>query len=251
MKLLDMLMEDFGFSDKELRVFFSGHRGYHVHVENEAVRNLDSAARKEIADYVCGLGLENPSFALNEKRSKKLNVSYPGWQGRIARGIHDFALKAKAEDYRNIGLKANVAEAFAKSRIVVLKNVSESDTWESVKGVGPETWKKIVERFTLSQSASVDTVVTTDTHRLIRLGSTLHGKTGMKKTEFPITTIEDFDPFKSAIAFKKGTATVLVSDAPEFRLGDQTFGPYRNQRIELPTAAAILLVCRKRAEVSQ
>jgi DNA primase small subunit len=138
-----------------------------------------------------------------------------------------------------------------KSRATVLKNLSDSKPWEAVKGVGPETWKKMVEHFVTSQSASVDTVVTTDTHRLIRLGGTLHGKTGLKKTEFPILTIENFDPFKSAIAFKKGTATVLVSDAPEFRLGDQTFGPYRNQKIGLPTAAAILLVCRKRAEVTE
>lgn len=94
-----------------------------------------------------------------------------------------------------------------------------------MRGLGPETWKKMVEHVVTSQSASVDTVVTTDTHRLIRLGGTLHGKTGLKKTEFPILMIENFDPFKSAIAFKKGTATVLVSEAPEFRLGDPDVWP--------------------------
>jgi DNA primase small subunit len=248
-KLLDILMKDFGFSDKELRVFFSGHRGYHVHVEHEAVMNLDSIARKEIVDYVCGLGLDTPFYGLIEKGPKMLNATDPGWRGRIARGIHEFVAEAKAEDYRDIGLKGNVAETMVKNRTAVLRNLNESKPWEAVKGVGPETWKKIVEHFVISQSASVDTVVTTDTHRLIRLGSTLHGKTGLKKTEFPVPTIESFDPFKSAIAFKKGTATVLVSNAPEFRLGDQTFGPYTNQKIELPTAAAVLLICRKRAEV--
>jgi len=248
-KLLDILMKDFGFSDKELRVFFSGHRGYHVHVEHEAVMNLDSIARKEIVDYVCGLGLDTAFYGLIERGPKMFNVTDPGWRGRIARGIHAFVAEAKAEDYRNIGLKGNVAETMIKNRTVLLRNLNESKPWEAVRGLGPETWKKIVEHFVISQSASVDTVVTTDTHRLIRLGSTLHGKTGLKKTEFPVPTIEGFDPFKSAIAFKKGTATVLVSDAPEFRLGDQTFGPYTNQKVELPTAAAVLLICRKRAEV--
>ena len=52
-----MLENDFGFSADELHVFFSGHRGYHVHVEDEAVRSLDAMARKEIVDYVTGLGL--------------------------------------------------------------------------------------------------------------------------------------------------------------------------------------------------
>jgi len=248
-KLLDIMMKDFGFSEKELHVFFSGHRGYHVHVEHEAVMNLDSIARKEIVDYVCGLGLDTAFYGLIERGPKMLNVTDPGWRGRIARGIHEFVAEAKAEDYRDIGLKGNVAEAMVKNRTAVLRNLNESKPWEAVRGVGPETWKKIVEHFVISQSANVDTVVTTDTHRLIRLGSTLHGKTGLKKTEFPVSTIEGFDPFKSAIAFKKGTATVLVSSAPEFRLGDQTFGPYTNQKVELPTAAAVLLICRKRAEV--
>ena len=248
-KLLDILMEDFGFSDKEIRAFFSGHRGYHVHVENKATRNLDGMARKEIVDYVCGLGLGNPSYGFNDERLRMLSIKNHGWRGRIAKGVHDFVLDAKVEDYKAIGLKGNVAEAMVKNRTAILSSLNQSRPWEALKGVGPETWKKIAAHFALSQSASVDTVVTTDTHRLIRLGDTLHGKTGLKKTGFPVTAIEDFDPFKSAIAFKKGTATVLVSDAPRFTLGNQTFGPYKNQKIELPTAAAILLVCRKRAEV--
>jgi DNA primase small subunit len=251
MKLLDILTKDFGFSDKEIRVFFSGHRGYHVHVEDEAVKDLDSVARKEIVDYVCGLGLDVPFHRLDEKGLKMLKMNDPGWRGRTAKGIHDFAFNAKAEDYRDIGLKGNVAEAMVKNKRAVLRNLNESRPWETVKGVGPETWKKIVEHFVMSRSASVDTVVTTDTHRLIRLGGTLHGKTGLKKMEFPIQAMNDFDPFKSAIAFKEGTATVLVSNAPKFRLGDQSFGPYKNQKIELPTAAAVLLICRKRAEVTE
>jgi DNA primase small subunit len=100
-----------------------------------------------------------------------------------------------------------------------------------------------------SSGASIDTVVTTDVHRLIRLAGSLHGKTGFKKVEFPTSEIESFDPFKSAVAFKGGSATVCVSNAPEFRLGEQTFGPYKNCKVELPVAAALLLVCKDRAEI--
>jgi len=95
----------------------------------------------------------------------------------------------------------------------------------------------------------VDTVVTTDIHRLIRLPATLHGKTGLKKVEFTIASLDDFDPFKSATAFRGGSEIIFVSKAPEFRLGDEAFGPFRNERVELPTAAAALLICKKRAEV--
>ena len=100
------------------------------------------------------------------------------------------------------------------------------------------------------ESAKIDTVVTTDTHRLIRMNGTLHGKTGLKKVEFPVKNLEDFDPFEEAVAFKEGAVKVFVSDAPEFRLGGNMWGPYKNQTVELPTAAAILLICKGRAEVA-
>jgi hypothetical protein len=79
----------------------------------------------------------------------------------------------------------------------------------------------------------------------------LHGKTGFKKVEFPVAHIRDFDPLKSAVVFKNGTVTVLVSYAPEFRVADEVFGPYKDQEVELPTAAAMLLICKGRAEVAR
>jgi DNA primase small subunit len=254
-KLLNMLMRDFGFSEKEIKVFFSGHRGYHVHVESEVVKTLDAVARKEIVDYVYGLGFDAIFHGLGERgwraahvlRGPTLNDS--GWRGRIAKGVYDFVLNAKEEDFKSMGLKKNVIAAISKNKDTILKSWEDAGPWSLIKGVGFETWKKIAGFCAKSQSANVDTVVTTDIHRLIRLAGTVHGKTGLKKVEFPPSVIEDFDPFKSAVAFEKGTATVFVSDAPKFRLGDEVFGPYKEQRVELPTAAALLLVCKGRAEV--
>ena len=256
-KLLDMLMSDFGFSEKEIRVFFSGHRGYHVHVESEVVKTFDAVARKEIVDYVSGLGFEAVFHGLGEKGVRMAHVlrgpslNDGGWRGRIAKGVYDFVLGAKGENLKRMGLKKNVIAAILKNKDMILKSWEDAGPWSAIKGVGFETWKKIAGFCAKSQSANVDTVVTTDIHRLIRLAGTLHGKTGLKKVEFPVSAIEDFDPFKSAVAFNKGTATVLVSDAPEFRLGDGVFGPYREQRVTLPTAAALLLICKGRAKVAE
>ncbi len=122
---------------------------------------------------------------------------------------------------------------------------------DDIERFGPQTFKKLVEHSKESQSAKVDTVVTTDIHRLIRMSGTLHGKTGLKKIEFPISSIDDFDPFKEALAFESGEVCVFVSDSPQFGLGNEKFGPYRNEKVELPTAAALLLLCKKRAEVME
>jgi hypothetical protein len=81
------------------------------------------------------------------------------------------------------------------------------------------------------------------------LTNTLHGKTGLKKVEFSIKEIDDFDPFQDSIAFQKGNVTVFVTDVPKFRLGNEILGPYKKQKIKLSTAAAILLICKGRAEL--
>lgn len=236
-KLLDTLMTDFGFSAQDTHVFFSGHRGYHIHVENEVIKTLDSVARKEIVDYITGLGFDSAPLGLSKKGS------------RIKKGMRDFLSHMEEDKAKSVGLKKNVARALLRNSDRILKSFENTEPWHAVKGVGFESWKKIIDFVVQMQSAKIDTVVTTDTHRLIRLVETLHGKTGFKKIEFPVSTIDVFDPFKDAVAFKRGSVTVFVSDAPKFRLESEEFGPYKNQKAELPIAAALLLICKNRAEV--
>jgi DNA primase small subunit len=250
-KLIDMLNNDFGFPLDEVHVFFSGHRGYHVHVENEAVRSLDAMARKEIVDYVTGLGLAVLDKDVKEKRGKrddrKFNLHNFGWNKRLKVGMQNFVQNASKEDLKKIGLKNN---ALLKNREAIITRCITEGRWESVTGVSVQTWLKLAEYARDLQSAKIDTVVTTDVHRLIRMNGTLHGKTGLKKVEFPAKNLHDFDPFTGAVAFKKGEVKVLISDAPEFKLGGETLGPYKNETKELPVAAAVMLICKGRAEVA-
>jgi DNA primase small subunit len=250
-KLIDMLENDFGFSPDELHVFFSGHRGYHVHVEDEAVKSLDAMARKEIVDYVMGLGLAILDKDVKEKRgkpvAKKFSLHNFGWNKRLKLGMQNFLLNATKEDLKNIGLKNN---ALLKNKEAIIKRCINDGRWESINGVSVQTWLKMAGYVKDLQSAKIDTVVTTDIHRLIRMNGTLHGKTGLKKVEFPAKNLQDFDPFTGAVAFKKGKAKVLVSGAPEFRLSGETLGPYKNETVELSVAAAVMLICKGRAEVA-
>ncbi len=71
-KLLDFLLEDFGFSENNISIVFSGGRGYHIHVRDPKVLMLEGAERREIVDYVGGTGFDYNSV-LN-KRKKKLMI---------------------------------------------------------------------------------------------------------------------------------------------------------------------------------
>jgi DNA primase small subunit len=252
-KLIDMLENDFGFAEHELRVFFSGHRGYHLHVEDESVQSLDAMARKEIVDYVTGLGLSLLNKEEREEKTKrkhrsanKFNLHNFGWNRRLKIGMSNFIEHASKEDLQEAGLRN---KALLEKKDTIINRVINENRWEFLKGVSDQTWLKLAEHVREAQAAKIDTVVTTDIHRLIRMNGTLHGKTGLKKVEFPAKNILDFDPFRGAVAFKKGEVKVLVSDAPEFRMSGETLGPYKNQTVDLPVAAAVMLICKRKAEV--
>ena len=251
-KLLDMLEQDFGFPENEVRVFFSGHRGYHVHVETEAVRTLDAMARKEIVDYITGFGLDlfgkEKAGSDGKIVSRAFSLHEFGRHVRLKRDMRGFIEAATKDDLAKAGVKGGATAAILQYKEQILKRCIEGGLWNSVRGIGDETWFKIATYLTNLEISKIDTVVTTDIHRLIRMNGTLHGKTGFKKAEFPAKRLMDFDPFKEAVAFKEGTAKISITSAPEFRIGNSMYGPYEHQTVELPTAAAVLLICKGRAE---
>ena len=257
-KLLDMLMNDFGFSEQEIHTYFSGHRGYHIHVENEAIRSLDTMARKEIVDYVCGIGLDMFDKKRRDHSKSKRKTSPPsftlgnyGWKKRLKDGMSKYILNSTKDGLIELGISKKGADTLSKNKEAIVHRCIEENRWDTVKGVGFETWMRIAEYVKNQEIAQIDTVVTSDIHRLIRANGTLHGKTGLLKAEFPVKDIDRFDPFVGAVAFKEGTAHVFVSDAPEFKLSGETFGPYKQRKVELPTAAAVLLILKGRAEVQE
>jgi DNA primase small subunit len=254
-KLVDMLTKEFGFSSKEVDVSFSGHRGYHVHVANEVIRELDAGARKEIVDYITGVGLNTVLYSSVEAtpRAPTKTVSSTlddlGWRGRVAKGAYEFLLSATEKDLTNLGLKEKRANEIVSNKQAILNSWKKDGPWRPIRGVGKEELKVLINHAVESQSSKIDTVVTTDIHRLIRLPNSLHGKTGWLKTPFPTSEIDSFDPLKNAVAFKKGEATIYVEKAHKFRLGDEWFGEYEKQKVELPMAAAIFLLCKDAARL--
>ena len=115
MKLIDMLEEDFGFSSNEMILAFSGHRGYHVHIEDEAVRTLDSMSRKEIVDYLMGIGLDPTLKGFNFKKGVGPKLEDSGWGGRIARGTYEL-LASSHEQLERSGL-GKVSTAIVEQQV--------------------------------------------------------------------------------------------------------------------------------------
>lgn len=188
LKLLDFLDNDFGVSRNEVGITFSGHRGFHIHVQREDLLGLDQDARREISDYVRGLGM---GLELMLRRSKgglysfRYNAETPGWPGRIARYI-----------------------------VFVL---SERIAGGELPELPKSEWVHLIKTAVDELSAKIDEKVTIDIHRLIRLPGTLHGKTGLKVLELSASELEALtaeDILKKAIVFGDEEVRVKVENPP-------------------------------------
>lgn len=140
-RVVDFLVSDFGTSLKATRVYFSGNRGYHIHVYDRRFDPLGQQARAEIAEYMNGKSLPASQTLAStiRRRSVGVKTQSAGWMKRV-----DSYVEPRRPQYTG-------------------------------------TLQKLVSESVLAQRALVDSSVTTDIHRVFRLAGTLHGDTGMCK----------------------------------------------------------------------
>jgi DNA primase small subunit len=251
-KLLDILIQDFGFTNSsgELEVNFSGNRGYHVHVRSNILRELTQFARREIVDYIMGLGINLEYHGLGTGSRRFSTIAERGWRGRAARALYDYLTYASPDDIKSRKLGRTATENLVEEKEEVLRMLREGPMDGILKYIDTKSLGRLMETAVKEQASAIDTVVTTDVNRLIRLPNSLHGKTGWLAQKVSIETLEDYDPQTSAIAFKGGMETVYVRRTPRFRIGDETYGPFMEERAEVPLAVAVFLLCKKAARLA-
>ena len=261
-RLLDFLENDFGFED--LTIVFSGSRGYHVHVRDETIQHLDSDGRREIVDYVRGIGLEFDALVDEEtvggtvgRESPATNRYLPegGWGTRI----HDRLLELMTEirelpeeealdrlqEYEGVGeKKAKTAYQFTQNRFVEIErgNLSAHNVFENLA-------QQFAATVVAEENAQIDEPVSTDTHRLIRLPGSLHGGSGLTVTRIPRDELDSFDPLVDAIpkTFRDNEIAVEVTAGGEFELGADSFTLEEGVRT-VPEHLGVFLMARGHAE---
>ncbi|CAI50086.1 DNA primase small subunit [Natronomonas pharaonis DSM 2160] len=211
-RLLDLLVEDFGF--EPLAVVFSGGRGYHVHVRRDDVLELDRTARREIVEYVLGEGLDFDDIVSTQAVAGSAGRSSPaqkrtlpdgGWAGRVRTRLttlfdevltmEEAAALDRLREFDGIG------EGKAKAALTAARNNREEltkgnvDVHPAVYSIARELFETVVE----AESAPIDEPVTTDINRLIRLPGSLHGGTGLEVQHLDRDAIDAFDPLSDAV----------------------------------------------------
>jgi len=242
LKLLEILEDDLGF--EKIRTAFSGNRGYHLIVSDEQALELSQQERKEIIDYITSTGLDLRILGLGGRRIRAEmapDIADPGWRGRIARSSLQLMLAADPERLYELteDKKAySIKEELEKARELLSDNVP----WGALK---PSTVRLLAEAAKEDAASHIDVVVTQDTHRLIRLGNSLNGKTGLKAQLIDPNDLDGFDPAWSSIALPMDEEIhVKVIRSQKLKMKDFELAPTANKIVKLPLAAAALLLCR-------
>ena len=244
------LIPDFGFSKKEIEMNFSGNRGYHIHVRDKSVRELGAYARREIVDYLTGTGIDFDSMgfehvAVSGRKERKLlgpTLTDPAWPGRIAKLVSQLLAEKKLEE---AGVGEREARRIYKKDAQFLESIKEGK-WDVVKLENKEDfWRNVVGRLRVKLGDRIDQNVTADTGKLIRLPESLHGESALLARR--VRDIDKFDPLKDAVVFGEQPVRIKIKKAPQFRVGEHTFGPFKDEERELPEYAALFLICKKEA----
>jgi len=265
-KLIDsFLIPDFGIKESEMHIAFSGHRGYHLKVENEKIRTLASDERREIVDYLTGKHISFEILGLREKGGIIFGLSREniGWTHKIIKKIEEFLIKPKEElekellDKRKFDFNPKLVKSFLNYKDDFLQIISgnQNNVW-AIEGFGLKTWEKFLTEITNGIGIEIDEPVSIDIHRLIRYPGSLHGKTGFKVQELEINQLDNFNPLNESnekldpIVFRsKSQITqkieITENSVPITKILDETFGPYKKgDKDEVPHHIAVFFLCK-------
>lgn len=283
----EFLLGDLGFAEEDLRIVFSGGRGYHIHISSPRVLGLTSHERREIVDYVTGTGLDidwvfpPTSFETSrfmdridtaQKRCMPGRADY-GWRGRIRKGIDKLFSELDGLD-RGTGL-ARLRELVSKANIEIGKKTLEGmyddlfvgktgsrgiDRMKSEDAFEVFSEKRHTDAFLAiveimvkgGMKGETDEPVTSDIKRLIRLPSSLHGKTGFEVIPMTRERLDSFNPFDDAVpkAFGDRLEKIVCEKPVQVHLKGEDYSLKQGEN-EVPEFLAVYLICRRLATMGQ
>ncbi len=206
-RLLDFLETEFAFED--LTTVFSGGRGYHVHVRDRSIRELDSEARREIVDYVRAIDLDTAGLirtVSDRGTTKRVLRTEGGWGARVHEALVEYADELREMDRDDARERLMELDGIGEGRAATILGAFERNPTAvregNVEAGGPGV-RRLVDalaaRVTATDTAPIDEPVTTDTRRLIRVPGTLHGGSGLVVTPVDRGDLDRFDPLRDAV----------------------------------------------------
>jgi DNA primase small subunit len=239
LNLIDALTQELGLSRSQLFIEFSGHRGFHVTAylgDNDEYAQADGDVRREIVNYLACVGLDlealkmkllKPSLGLRRAvvRPVPVKTVMPGIRGRIARII------------------ARLSALDGKPHLVKLV----TSPGLLIAGEWLQDYESYLERALKYTPIGIDTQVTIDVKRLIRVPLSIHGKTGLLVKPLDVRELERFSLTEDLSPFRREDpirVELLVSAEKPVSILGHRLKLKQGTRVSLPAPLAIFLMAR-------
>jgi len=249
-KLLDFLMNDFGFDYTDFSIVFSGGRGYHVHLREGRLVTLGSHERREVVNYLTGTGLE-PEYLLRRTTFTPMPTDNSCWEIRIKTWIDMYFKRVRELDKEKAITELAAVKAIGKRRAKEIVDVmSEDSTIQPLlqtRLMPLAAWKSLIREAISQIKVSIDVPVTADTKRLIRLPTSLHGGSGFRVTPLTLDEFRRFEPLHDAVVFTDRSISVKILKPAIAEIKGETIKVHQGTT-ELPEHTAVYLMARGLAE---
>ncbi|MGB1484839.1 MAG: DNA primase small subunit domain-containing protein [Poseidonia sp.] len=269
----DFLEPEFGFSEDHLQVTFSGHRGFHLHYRDPRLFHLDSEARRELVSHIRGEGVDvQGGLARYHDRDAK------GWTQRIRDGMDAMIATLRSINRGDDGSSGELRrlEAALQSlqdregntsqrSATAIKRLAElMDHDNRVQRLKEGKFEllgnyqtlflnllKADASVVLGSAGETDEVVTIDVRRQIRWPTSLHGKSGMRVSEFPLARLDPdsttaYNPLNEAFVLGLDDAHELewVVDDAIAQFGERRMESALGERFRIHESGATFLVLK-------
>jgi len=254
----DFLEPEFGFNEKYVQTTFSGHRGFHIHVRDPSLMHLDSNARRELVNYITGVGIDvqsvmaGPNIGWSERIDlgfdKVVNslasISSGENSNQFINELHS-SLKSRNFPCSKEQIKKLASESIAGGRIDRLREDNSRSVF-TTKKLNEAFWE-LVKGSPLAVGET-DENVTVDIKRVIRWVGSLHGKSGLRVTEFPLSRLEpgrsnSFDAMSESSVFstQNSCKVELIVDDVTTRISGQEVSGSTGDTFEVHESMATFL----------
>ena len=258
LRLAKLLKEQFAFDD--MTIVFSGGQGYHIHIRDAVVQQLDGPARGDIVNFVKGTGVDVDTMVdrfANDDISPSERAAFfaGGWSKILYKDfltyLADIATMDEEGTFEELQSYDGIGENHASG---ILGHATNEDGTLGLGAIGESKglhllFKRRAETIVREHRAVIDEPVTTDVNRLIRFPGTLHGGTGFRVTRIPRDELAEFDPFVDAVAdtFASFDIAVDIHEEGTYAVGDHTV-TVEEGRQDVPEELGVYLMAQGLAD---
>ncbi len=248
-RLIKILIDELGFTEEELQINFSGHKGYHVYISSNKIKHLKKNERLELIDYVseAGLNFKELGFVENNKGSlvyTGLNYGKGIKYLNLVKTIINNSEIQKLEEYFPEDTSKIVFNKLIKNKLAILELLDKNEFYK-LKANSEDLWYFALESIKEKQKLYIDRQTTIDIYKILRVPNTIHGGAMLLAKDIDLDKLDDFSPFRDAkLPSNEKTIKIHLKKVPKLLLNKEYYGPYDNEIVELPYEIGLYLLAK-------